>query len=152
MQTVFYLFGNSLPCMDISVGSDTLCWAPRVCGCPPCFIQPLTANTRPLLLWMSLSPCEGSDIPCQTHSPYPHLVLLLRAMLSLISRVWLYTTPQMAAHQAPPSLGFSRQGYWSGLLFPSPILRAILWSKCSSSDLCTEFTATCYLHSSILEL
>ena len=44
------LFANSLPCMDISVGSDTLCWAPRVYGCPPCFIQPLTANMRPLLL------------------------------------------------------------------------------------------------------
>ena len=27
----------------------------------------------------------------------------------------------MAAHQAPPSLGFSRQEYWSGLPFPSPM-------------------------------
>jgi len=27
----------------------------------------------------------------------------------------------MAAHQAPPSLGFSRQDYWSGLPFPSPV-------------------------------
>ena len=27
----------------------------------------------------------------------------------------------MAAHQAPPPLGFSRQEYWSGFLFPSPI-------------------------------
>ena len=30
-------------------------------------------------------------------------------------------TPEMAAHQAPPSLGFSRQEYWSGLPFPSPM-------------------------------
>ena len=29
--------------------------------------------------------------------------------------------PMMAAHQAPPSLGFSRQEYWSGLPFPSPM-------------------------------
>ena len=29
-------------------------------------------------------------------------------------------TPWTAAHQAPLSMGFSRQGYWSGLLFPSP--------------------------------
>jgi len=29
----------------------------------------------------------------------------------------------MAAHQAPPSLGFSRQEQWSGLPFPSPILK-----------------------------
>jgi len=27
----------------------------------------------------------------------------------------------MAAHQAPPSLGFSRQEHWSGLPFPSPM-------------------------------
>ena len=30
-------------------------------------------------------------------------------------------TPQMAAHQAPPSLGFSRQEHWTGLPFPSPV-------------------------------
>ena len=29
-------------------------------------------------------------------------------------------TPWTAAYQAPPSMGFSRQGYWSGLPFPSP--------------------------------
>jgi len=32
-----------------------------------------------------------------------------------LSRVWLFTTPWTAAHQAPPSMGFSRQEYWSGL-------------------------------------
>ena len=42
-------------------------------------------------------------------------------MLSRFSRVQLCATPQMAAHQAPPSLGFSRQEYWSGLPFPSPM-------------------------------
>ena len=31
----------------------------------------------------------------------------------------------MAAHQAPPSLGFSRQEHWSGLPFPSPLLHAV---------------------------
>ena len=30
-------------------------------------------------------------------------------------------TPETAAHQAPPSLGFSRQEHWSGLPFPSPV-------------------------------
>ena len=37
-----------------------------------------------------------------------------------LSRVWLFTTPWTAAHQAPPSMGFSRQEYWSGLPLPSP--------------------------------
>ena len=36
------------------------------------------------------------------------------------SRIWLLATPWTAAHQAPPSMGFSRQEYWSGVLLPSP--------------------------------
>ena len=43
------------------------------------------------------------------------------AMLSHFSRVRLCATPQMAAHQAPPSLGFSRQEYWSRVPLPSPM-------------------------------
>ena len=39
-----------------------------------------------------------------------------------LSRVWLFTTPWTAAHQAPPSMGFSRQEYWSGVPLPSPYL------------------------------
>ena len=46
---------------------------------------------------------------------------LCYAMLSHFSRVRLSVTPEMAAHQAPPSLGFSRQEHWSGLPFPSPV-------------------------------
>ena len=37
-----------------------------------------------------------------------------------LSHVRLFATPWTAAHQAPPSMGFSRQEYWSGLPFPSP--------------------------------
>ena len=36
-----------------------------------------------------------------------------------LSRVWLLATPWTAAHQAPPSMGFSRQEHWSGLPLPS---------------------------------
>ena len=36
------------------------------------------------------------------------------------SCVWLFSTPWTAAHQAPPSMGFSRQEYWSGVPLPSP--------------------------------
>ena len=32
-----------------------------------------------------------------------------------LSRVWLFATPWTAAYQAPPSMGFSRQQYWSGV-------------------------------------
>ena len=56
--------------------------------------------------------CENStDI-------YTPLLLLL--LLSHFSRVRLCETPETIAHQAPPSLGFSRQEHRSGLPFPSP--------------------------------
>ena len=45
-----------------------------------------------------------------------HLLLLL----SRFSRVRLRVTPWAAAYQAPPSMGFSRQEYWSGVPLPSP--------------------------------
>ena len=37
-----------------------------------------------------------------------------------LSRVQLFVTPWTVAYHAPPSVGFSRQEYWSGLPFPSP--------------------------------
>ena len=49
------------------------------------------------------------------------LYTLLLLLLSRFSRVRLCATPETAAHQAPPSLGFSRQEHWSGLPFPSPM-------------------------------
>ena len=39
-----------------------------------------------------------------------------------LSRVWSLATPWTAAYQAPPSMGFSRQEYWSGLPLPSPMV------------------------------
>ena len=45
---------------------------------------------------------------------------LFLLLLSYFSRVRLCATLKTAAHQAPLSLGFSRQEYWSGLPFPSP--------------------------------
>ena len=53
--------------------------------------------------------------------------MLLLLLLSRFSRVQLCVTPQMAAHQAPPSLGFSRQEHWSGLPFPSPMHEGEKW-------------------------
>ena len=53
-------------------------------------------------------------------------------LLSRFSRVRLCVTPQTAAHQAPPSLGFSRQEHWSGLplLFPKDLIT--YWLKKNS--------------------
>ena len=53
-----------------------------------------------------------------SQTPFIGQLLLL---LSRFSRVRLCATPEMAAHQASPSLGFSRPEHWSGLPFPSPM-------------------------------
>ena len=75
-------------------------------------------------LLQRLFPTQGSD---------PSLLHLLHWLLGSsplappgkvkvksLSRVWLFATPWTVAYQAPLSLGFSRQEYWSGLPFPSP--------------------------------
>ena len=44
----------------------------------------------------------------------------LKAKVKSLSRIQLFVTPWTIAHQAPPSMGFSRQEYWSELPVPSP--------------------------------
>ena len=64
------------------------------------------------------------------------LLTILCMLLSHFSRVRLCATPQIAAHQAPQSLGFSRQEHWSGLPFPSPVQESekSKWSHSVMSD------------------
>ena len=44
----------------------------------------------------------------------------MKVKVKSLSRVRLFATPWTVAYQAPQSMGFSRQEYWSGLPFPSP--------------------------------
>ena len=44
----------------------------------------------------------------------------MKVKVKSLSSGWLFATPWTIAHQAPPSIGFSRQEYWSGWPFPSP--------------------------------
>ena len=53
-----------------------------------------------------------------------------KVKVKLLSRVQLLATPWTAAFQAPPSMGFSRQQYWSGVPLPSPSL-AQIWTSTS---------------------
>ena len=66
------------------------------------------------------------------HSTNSLWVLLL--LLSRFSHVQLCATPETATHQAPPSLGFSRQEHWSGLPFPSPMHKSEKWSRSVMSN------------------
>ena len=84
--------------------------------------------------------------------PWPEGREGLLLLLSYFSCVQLCATPWMAAHQAPPSLGFSRQEYWSGLPFPSPThvcmlsrfshvrLYVTLWTAAHQAPLSTGFS------------
>ena len=56
--------------------------------------------------------------------------MLLLLLLSCFICVRLCATPQTAAHQAPPFLGFSRQEHWSGLPFPSPMRESEVAQLC----------------------
>ena len=56
-----------------------------------------------------------------------YVFIYMYAAAKSLSRVQLCATPRMAAHQAPPSLGFSRQELWSGLPFPSPMRESEKW-------------------------
>ena len=44
----------------------------------------------------------------------------VKVKVKSLSRIQLFATPWTVTHQAPPSMGFSRQEYWNGLPFPSP--------------------------------
>ena len=85
---------------------------------------------------------------------FKHLLvlLLLLLLLSRFSRVQLCVTPETTAHQAPPSLGFSRQEQWSGLPFPSPMHESEKWkwshSVCLTHSDPAAYQVDCSLPSS----
>ena len=66
------------------------------------------------------SPGKNTGVGCH--------FLLQYMKVELLSRVQLLVTPWTAAYQAPPSMRFSRQEYWSGVPLPSPILYAQAWT------------------------
>ena len=66
-----------------------------------------------------------------------------------LSHARLLATPWTAAYQAPPSMGFSRQEYWSGLPLPSPeiiwlSLTVIVWSS-DHRNLCWKISYISWL-------
>ena len=83
------------------------------------------SSSKPSIFWCSAFFIVQLSHPYMTTGKTIALTrwttLLLLLLLSHFIHVRLYATPQMAAHQVPPSLGFSRQKRWSGLPFPSPM-------------------------------
>ena len=62
----------------------------------------------------------GSFVQYFLDSTYKWYHMIYIRSDQLLSRVRLFATPWTAADQAPPSMGFSRQEYWSGVPSPSP--------------------------------
>ena len=68
---------------------------------------------------------QPTRLPCPWDSPSKNTGVGCHFLLQCVkvkspSRGWLLATPWTAAYQAPPSMGFSRQKYWSGVPLPSP--------------------------------
>ena len=77
---------------------------------------------------LSLTTTTVNELEVSAREPCSmFIILLLLLLLSRFSRVRLCATPQMVAHQALLSLGFSRQEHWSGLPFPSPMHESEKW-------------------------
>ena len=70
---------------------------------------------------------------------------MLLLLLSRFSHVRLCATPEMAAHQAPPSLGFFRQEHWSGLSFLLQCMKVKSESEAAQSYLTLSDPMDCNL-------
>ena len=109
---LFPLLGN--PFSLVHWANSALSWKFQL----KCFLLCYTVTLFPLLCFHSITIRHSFIQPGFTEHL---LLLLLLLLLSHFSRVPLCATPETAAHQAPPSLGFSRQEHWSGMPFPPPV-------------------------------
>ena len=100
--------------------SNSIIWAIDFNGF--CYFLMLPKGRR---IVFGFPPCIKETVlvlPTCENQPVLHFCCVKQGMLlSRFSCVRRCATPQMAAHQAPPSLGFSRQEHWSGLPFSSPM-------------------------------
>ena len=97
-------------CSLLKAAAKSLQSCPTLCdpidGSPPGFIVPGILQAR-TLQWVAISFSNAWKWKVKVKS---------------LSRVRLLATPWTAAYQAPPSMGFSRQEYWSGVPLPSPLV------------------------------
>ena len=92
--------------------------------------NPMDFSVHGILEWVTISFSRGSSQPrdrtqvsCIGGRPFNLWSTREahgREWVKSLSRVWLFATPWTIAYYAPPSMGFSRQEYWSGLPLPSP--------------------------------
>ena len=107
-------------------------------------------DSNPGILSSQVSLQDPRDFRGMSHSVRPHLptshslfplpLLGLCDVLSHFNCVWLFANPWIITHQAPMSMGFSRQEDWGGLPYPTPF-RGSSWPRdwtCVSCLLCWQ--------------
>ena len=109
---VCILWGQRMYKLPAAAAAKSLQSCPTLCdpidGSPPGFPVPGILQAR-ILEWVAISFSNAWKWKVKVKS---------------LSCVWPSATPWTAAYQAPPSMGFSRQVYWSGVPLPSPPKRS----------------------------
>ena len=103
-----------------------------------CFSLAAAAAAKSLQSCLTLcnpidSSSQGSPIPgiLQARTLEWVAISFSNAWKQKLSHVWLFVTPSTAAYQAPPSMGISRQEYWSGLPYGTKYLPPTHIHKCT---------------------
>ena len=117
--------------------SESYCWAQYLF--PTCFAACCTAKSLQSCptLWDPINGSPpGSPIPGILQARTLEWVAIFfsnawkwKVKVKSLSHIWLVVTPWTAAYQAPPSMGFSRQEYWSRVPLPSPASHNNDWRK-----------------------
>ena len=109
IHIAFHVFAAAAAAAKSLQSCPTLC--DPIDGSPPGFPIPGILQAR-TLEWVAISFSN---------------VWKWKVKVKLLSHVRLFATPWTAAHQAPLSMGFSRQKYWSGVPLPSPSMSLVAW-------------------------
>ena len=102
-------------------GSGTCC----CCCCCCCVASVVSDSLRPYRRQPTRLPFPWDPPGKNTGVGCHFLLQCMKVKVKSLSRVRLLATSWTAAYQAPPSMGFSRQEYWSGVPLPSPQVPAI---------------------------
>ena len=89
--------------------------------CMLLLLLPLSQSCPTLCDPINGSPPAGDSPGKNTGVGCHFLLQCMKVKVKSLSRVRLLAAPRTVAYQAPPSMGFPRQEYWSGLPLPSPL-------------------------------
>ena len=85
-----------------------------------CWIKCIAWEIQLKILYYIVECCCESSLKSSHCSNNNNKPVIMYSEVKSLSRVQLFATPWTVAYQAPPSMGFSRQKYWSGVPFPFP--------------------------------